>query len=150
MMRRRFAQTTKVPVSRSREEIERALTKYGADQFVSGWERGRSMLGFRVKSRQVRFELPLPAIEGTARQQADAEQEHRRRWRALLLVIKAKLEAVSSDISTFEHEFLAHIVLPNNQTVASALLPQLAEAYKTGTMPRLLGPAIIDGEVRRD
>ena len=54
-------------------------------------------------------------------------------------MIKAKLEAVASDISTFESEFLAHIVLPNNKTVADTLLPQIADAYKNGKMPPLLG-----------
>lgn len=37
--------------------------------------------------------------------------EHRRRWRALLLGIKAKLEYVQSGIATFDEEFLAHIVI---------------------------------------
>ena len=40
------------------------------------------------------------------------EQERRRLWRALLLNIKAKLEAVESGISVFDEEFMAHIVLP--------------------------------------
>ena len=145
----RYAAKTKVPADRSRREIEETLSRYGADQFISGWEKGRAMLGFRVKNRQVRFELPLPTIDGTPRQIKEAEQETRQRWRALLLVIKAKLEAVQSDISTFESEFLAHIVLPNNQTVGSWVLPQVAAAYKTGTMPKLLGDGAetIQGEV---
>jgi hypothetical protein len=39
------------------------------------------------------------------------EQAVRQRWRALVLVIKAKLEAVESGITSFEDEFLAHTVL---------------------------------------
>jgi hypothetical protein len=137
----KYASTTKVPVERTRHEIEQVLTRYGADQFISGWERGRAMLGFRVQNRQVRFELPLPDMSAvtTSRQQQVAEQETRQRWRALLLVIKAKLEAVSSQITTFESEFLAHIVLPNNLTVGQVMLPRIEEAYKTGKMPKLLG-----------
>ena len=34
------------------------------------------------------------------------EQACRQRWRALALVIKAKLEAIDAEISTFEEEFL--------------------------------------------
>jgi hypothetical protein len=64
------------------------------------------------------------------------EQSIRQKWRALLLVIKAKLEAIDSGISTFEEEFMAHIVLPNNLTIAENLLPKLGEAYKTGIMPK--------------
>jgi hypothetical protein len=129
----RYASRTRVPVDRTRQQIEAELRRYGADQFISGWEHGRAMLGFRIKDRQVRFELPLP-------KEVD-HQDSRARWRALLLVIKAKLEAVESKITTFETEFLAHIVLPNNTTVGDTLLPQLAEVYRTGKIPRLLGGA---------
>ena len=134
----RFAETTKVPVDRTKAEIEQALKRYGADQFISGWEHGRAMLGFRAQNRMIRFELVLPAPD--PRRQTKIDQQTRQRWRALLLVIKAKLEAVESNISTFETEFLAHIVLPNNQTVGQALAPQLAQMYQTKKMPPLLGP----------
>jgi hypothetical protein len=66
------------------------------------------------------------------------DQECRQRWRALLLVIKAKLEAVESGIACFEEEFLAHIVLPNGQQVGQWLRPQLAFAYERGNMPPML------------
>jgi hypothetical protein len=143
----RYAATTRVPVDRTRSEIEQVLTRYGADQFISGWERGRAMLGFRIKNRQVRFELTLPVPD--PRRQTKIDQETRQRWRALLLVIKAKLEAVASDITTLEQEFLAHIVLPDNSTVGSRLIPQIAAAYDTGKMPKLLGTgsADVDGEI---
>ncbi len=134
----RFAQSTKVPVERTKQEIEAALKRYGADQFISGWERGRAMLGFRAHNRMIRFELMLP--DSDPRRQQKIDQETRQRWRALLLVIKAKLEAVESNIASFESEFLAHIVLPNNQTVGEALLPQIEATYSSGKMPRLLGP----------
>jgi hypothetical protein len=143
----RYASKTSVPVDRTRREIESVLERYGADQFISGWESGRSMLGFRIKNRMVRFELILPPPD--PRRQVKIDQETRQRWRALLLVIKAKLEAVESNISTLEKEFLAHLVLPNNQTVAEALLPQIAHAYETGAMPRLLGTGetVKDGKI---
>ena len=48
-----------------------------------------------------------------AAQQAAWEQVCRQRWRALLLIIRAKLEAVASGITTLENEFLANIVLPD-------------------------------------
>ncbi len=143
----RFAATTSVPVERSRQEIEAVLRRYGADQFVSGWEHGRAMLGFRVHDRMVRFELPLPQVTDyewkwnatESQKQHHIAQDERQRWRALLLVIKAKLEAVESKIATFESEFLAHIVMPNNRTVGELLIPQIAAAYETKKMPKLLG-----------
>jgi hypothetical protein len=54
------------------------------------------------------------------------------------LVIKAKLEAVASGITTFEDEFLAHIVMPDGQTVATHIKPRIAQAYETGSMQALL------------
>jgi len=33
----RYAEGTSVPADRSRAEIERTLTRYGADQFAYGW-----------------------------------------------------------------------------------------------------------------
>lgn len=65
----------------------------------------------------------------------------RQRWRALLLVIKAKLESVENAIETFEESFLGQIVMPNDQTVATIIRPQIGEAYKTGKMPKQLQAA---------
>ena len=33
---------------------------------------------------------------------------------------------------------MAHVVLPNGQTVGEVMVPQIAAAYETGTMPKLL------------
>jgi hypothetical protein len=41
-------------------------------------------------------------------------------------------------ITTFEEEFLAWMVLPDNSTVGEKVLTQLAEAYKDGQMPPML------------
>lgn len=124
----RYAERTKVPIERSRDEIERVLKRYGADQFMYGWRDGAALIAFRAQGRQIRFVLPTP----------DDPQEARQRWRALVLVIKAKLEAVESGIVTFEDEFLAHIVLPDGQRVGEWLEPRLALAYESGKMPPLL------------
>src|SRR5262249_40691178 len=137
-------------------EIEESLRRYGADQFVSGWESGRAMIGFRCQSRFVRFELKFPDANdekfrhtasgrwrypGTRSDRLASEaydQEVRRLWRALALVIKAKREAVQSGITTFEHEFMAHIVMPDGKTVGQHVSPAIAEAYRTGTVRGLL------------
>ena len=62
----------------------------------------------------------------------------RQRWRALVLIVKAKLEAIEAGISTLEREFLADIIMPNNQTVGQWLAPQIEQVYLTGKMPPLL------------
>lgn len=60
---------------------------------------------------------------------AQWEQACRQRWRALALVIKAKLEAVDSGIVTLVEEFAAHVVLPGGQSVGDLVLPAIAQAY---------------------
>ena len=131
-----YAKATKVPVERSRAEIERLLSKYGADQFLYAAAAGAARVAFRMKNRAVRFDLPLPA----SRSEDATAAEHRRRWRALVLVIKAKLEAVASGITSFEQEFYAHILLPGGLTVYEMSSKNLAEAIDTGRPPmNLLG-----------
>lgn len=82
------------------------------------------------------------AARGTRREPKAAydewEKACRQRWRALALCIKAKLEAVECGITTFESEFLAHIVLPNGETMADRALPYIAEAYATNNTPPMI------------
>lgn len=129
-----YAEKTTVPVSKSRMEIEELIRKHGAGQFVSGFSGSKVMIGFTAYGRQVRFIVDIP----TGKSQKDSEQLERQRWRALLLVIKAKFEAIDSGVSCFDDEFLAHIVLPDGKTCGDHLTPQLAQAYETGQMPPLL------------
>jgi hypothetical protein len=150
----RYAANTDVSSSRSRDEIERMLERYGADQFLYGWQEESAVVGFRMNGRHIKFVLPLPSrdddafriyMRGSVRYRRDPEQAAklweqatRQRWRALALVVKAKLEAVETGITTFDDEFLAHIVLPNGTTAGEWLKPQVEEAYRIGAMPALL------------
>ena len=70
---------------------------------------------------------------------SQTQQIERQRWRALLLVIKAKLEAIESGISSFDEEFMSNIVLSNGQTAGDYWIPQIEETYRTGQMPPMLG-----------
>ena len=146
----RYAATTSVSSAKSKAEIEALVERYGAAQFVSGWSADKAVVGFTMHGRQIKFVLTMPdknkrefthhskgpRSAGTAL--AQWEQACRSRWRALLLVIKAKLEAVESGISVFEDEFMANIVLPDGQMVGEFMRPQIAHAYDTRQMPALL------------
>lgn len=132
-----YAAGTKVPVEKSRAVIERLITKYGATEFSSGWMGDQAAIQFMANGRRVRFVLDLPNKEWAkdllmAKKRGryysrdyiptDAlvplvDAEHRRRWRCLLLAIKAKLEVVHSGIASFDEEFLAHIVMPDDETI---------------------------------
>ena len=59
----RYAEHTRVPVPQTRNEIERTLKRYGADQFLYGHEIGRAVVGFRMSKRQVKIILALPMGE---------------------------------------------------------------------------------------
>lgn len=133
-----FAEGTTVPVEKTRAEIEALVVrKHGASMFTSGMTIGKeAAISFAMHGRLVRFRLPLPsgkdpgvykraqrmsrytwtAPEPNKLAQA-IEEENRRRWRCLLLAIKAKLTIVESGIKTFEEEFLAEIVTEGNLTV---------------------------------
>jgi hypothetical protein len=153
-MMARYAEKTSVEASKSRAEIERILIRYGADQFMYGWDDNseslKAIVAFRMNSRYIKFFLPMPSksecsYTSNKKYKRDSEktlkaweQATRQRWRALALVIKAKLEAVESGITEFETEFMAHIVLPDGQTVGQFMLPQIASAYEKREMPGLL------------
>jgi hypothetical protein len=147
-MPRLFAEKTKVPVIQTRGEIERMLGRFKCSSYGTAvdYEQRKARVQFKAHDRIIRFELTLPD-PGRHRVKEKFEQEERRVWRALMLVIKAKLEAVENSIATFEEEFLAHVVMPNDQTVATILQPIIADAYARGQMPRaLLGPGTPDGD----
>lgn len=145
----KYAEGTSVPVDRSKMEIEKLLQKYHADQFSSGWAHDRAVVMFRMNNRFVRIDLPLPKLEdpntptwkrpkGLYYNTEKHAAEVRRRWRSLVLYIKAKLDSVESGIVSFESAFLAHIILPNKHTVAEFMQPQIEAAYSTGEMPKML------------
>ena len=125
--------------------------RYGATEFLYGTKPEWAVIAFKMLDRQIRFMLPLPKRDdkeftkhSRGRRTANAaanlyEQAIRQKWRALALVIKAKLEACESGIAEFEDEFLAYVVLPNGKTMGEFARPQIAHAYETGSMPPLLG-----------
>jgi len=140
-----YAQRTEVNAARSEAEIKRMVMRHGATAFMSGTQVGQAaMVAFEMRGRRLRFVLSMPDLEDFGRtekrrtvrtnaaQHQAWDQACNQRWRALLLVIKAKLEAVEAGISVFEEEFLAHIVLPDGNTVGQVMVPQVAQAYETG------------------
>lgn len=151
-----YAQGTTVPISKSKQEIEELLTKRKAKNFAAGSKDGTAIIAFELDKRHIRICFPLPDIDApefavTVRYRKEApsspelkaklhEAECRRRWRAVLLIVRAKLEAIESKIGTLESEFLANIVVPGGKTFGEFVGPQLQAAYERGvSMPPLLG-----------
>lgn len=153
-----YATGTTVPVERTRIQIESLLRERGAGQFMSGMDHndGRAMLGWTMHGRMVRVLVPLPKPNeerfnyrrtrfGWSTRPLPAEkrmklweQACRARWRAVLLILLAKFEAIEAGISSFEREFLADIQMADGGTVGEWLQPQLETMYATGKMPQLL------------
>jgi hypothetical protein len=132
-----YAERTEVPVSRSKAEIEGLIERFGGNKYQSGWDGERALVAFEAEGRRVRFVLPLPQRRDFTSQRA-YEQEQRRVWRSLCLVIKAKLESWQSGIEDFEQAFMPQLILPDNTTVGERVLPMVGEAYRQGSMTPFL------------
>lgn len=143
----KYASGSEVSVQRTRSHLEQLLRVHGAEGFAYGWTPEHDRIEFVWQGQRVRFTLVRPArdqfsLTPTGLQRSDKqiqaamEAEDRRRWRALLLVVRAKVEAVESGISIFEEEFLAFIVMANERTIGEILVPQLHD----GTIGRKLLP----------
>jgi hypothetical protein len=159
---RRFAEGTEVSVEKSRDELERLVNRRGATGFVYGRDGGVWTIAWRMHGRHVRYRVVSPSLDemeyspgGRWRPEREREKavdaEVRRRWRALLLIVKAKLELVASGDADFGEEFLAQTLLPDNTTVGEWIAPQIDRAYEEGRMPALVPgsqPALGSGRSR--
>ena len=147
-----FARNTEVSSERSQEQIKWTLRRYGCDGFGVMENANAATVMFSISAMTIRIDVPLPdrndesfvaTPTGRRRRNPDMvaaawEQAVKQRWRALLLAIKAKLEAVETGISTLETEFMPFVVCPDGQTIGQHLLPKLREVAASGRMPKLL------------
>lgn len=152
--RRRYAEGTNVSSMQSRLEIERSILRFGAKNFATFQSDEHAAIMFEIKGRRVKFELALPSRKDagiatymngsvTFRRTESAiedryEQAIRERWRALALLIKAKLAAVDAGITTVEDELLAQTIVPTAEgaaTVSQVMQEQITQAYERGMVP---------------
>lgn len=141
----RYAEGTRVSVASSRGEITGILTKHGCDRMGWGTEPDGDTLVFVLGGHQFRFKITKPTLEDVRKQEQAAgkdfryiaddawprkvEAEWMRRWRAHVLLIKAKLEFIEGGDTTLEREFLPYAVLKDGRT--------LGELVETGGLPLL-------------
>lgn len=143
-----YASTTTVPIERSKSELKSVIYKYGASNYQFAESDEKAMVVFAVDNRMIKFVLIFPPLTAFARshggrrartklQMREAHgQECKRRWRSLILSIKAKFESAESEIETFEEAFLAQILLPDKTTVSENIIPMIEEAYAKKRMPK--------------
>lgn len=156
----RYAEHTDVSVEGSRAELDRLLRTYKAKATAFFNAEDQAAVAFEMRERRVLFKLPLPSRNdkafthgrvnqsGSLKRLSDSQAETRwekacrRKWRALVLAIKAKLVSVEEGVESFEDAFMAHVVMPDGQTVADHVRPRIASAYKENKMqPLLPGPS---------
>ncbi len=142
-----YAANTVVPLENSIAEIIRMIRKAGAESIGQMQERDRFVIAFALADRRMKFTVPLVTsydgpevarngvrIDPVAR----IEQSNRQKGRALMLVIKAKLESVESGVETFEQAFLGNILLDGGQTVYERVAEPIALEYRSGRPQPLL------------
>ena len=162
-----YAEGTKVSVEKSRAEVDTLLGKHGATQRAIALDdvAGLAQIVFVVQGRKYRLDVPMPQPPDTDavsnnpildekprgwwrwddehRQRwitQQMEQARRERWRAIVLVFKAKFELVDIGISTIEKEFLGDMVLANGDTMNRAVGEAIKHSLETGKSPILALP----------
>jgi hypothetical protein len=146
-----YAAGTDVSIIRSIGELDKLLTKYGATGFAYGRDdtTARTRVMFRIADRTCRFEIEKPDVAEFSRTHTGrprelqaatqfADQEEKRRWRGLVLVVKALLVGVTDGVISLSDAFLPYTVLPGGGTVGEWFEPQLDTIAATGQMPALM------------
>lgn len=122
----RYAEGTSVSVEASRAELSAILTRYKV--YKQGWafDQDGDALIFEFDGRSYRFSIPRPTVEDIHRMypnhrdtDAKLEQEWKRRWRAHVLLLKAKLEFIDGGMTSLEDELMANLLVPGTDQVLS-------------------------------
>jgi hypothetical protein len=122
---RRYAETTKIPLSRSLEQAKELLRKYEARRIVTGEDEDSISMGFEIGDRQIRVTIPF---------RVEWDQDQRRAGRLLLLILKSRLSEWSSGVD-FDEVFLPYIVRPGGRTVFETMRDELRGIGKTPALP---------------
>lgn len=120
-MNTNYVRGASVTAAASQSEIQQMLMASGATGLRWSREDGRAAISFGAGPRRFRIVLVLPHTagglppRGTLYAAAKASQDlARQRWRQLSLLIRAKLDAVDSGITTFDQEFLGYLLGPED------------------------------------
>lgn len=131
-----YASGTTVTVDRSQQEIASTLGRYGVDTYTFGARPGAALVEFFFDDLPIRLEIPLPSKPENPKGRNPKtgrtidlnkawEQSVKEAWRALLLFLKANLEAVERGVITPEQAFMAFLVSSDGRTLGEVLLPEV-------------------------
>lgn len=153
-----YAETTTVPFEKSVMDIVAMIRRAGAEKIGQIEDPFSFAIQFNLCDRSIRFRVPFPSIDempecdgnrralSDEKRQAKLEQAKRQRGRALMLVIKAKLESVESGVETLEQAFLANVVMLDGNTVYERISGSIALEYKQGSPDAVKGLLAPPGE----
>jgi hypothetical protein len=144
-----YASNTSVSPEKTQNDIRDTLRRYGAGKFGIMEESDKAHVMFEYDTLMIQLTINLPdkndfvkTEAGRSRKSTSVNEAYRQairqRWRALLLAIKAKLEAIECGISTIEKEFLAFVIMPDGKSLGDHLIPELKNVSSTGKTPKLI------------
>lgn len=142
-MSNRYAEGTKVPAERSRMEIMSILRKHGAERtgFMSGPE--GDQVAFVLHGRPYRLSILRPTEEEAIGDRAFThhgvdyiEKEVMRRWRATVLLLKAKLEFAEGDDVAVQRELMPYLLTAGGAT--------LGELVERGAVEQAVGVPLLE------
>jgi hypothetical protein len=154
-----YAKGTTVDVSKSRAEIDHVLVKNGASSvgILNDSDKAVAVVAFTIRGAKFRLEIPMPLMaevekvprprqwsywdetRRSAWKRSELSQLERERWRAVLLLIKSKLEIVRIGLSSVEREFMADLVLPSGQRAEAFFAEAIRRGLEGGDASPMLG-----------
>ena len=147
----KYAINTETSVDKSKTDISRLLSRYGATTTSINETQQFALVAAEIHGVQIRIRLDLPqkndpnitmTPQKRYRSKPAREKEYQRAikstWRALFMILNSRLEEVDRGISTAQQAFMPWIMLPDNSIVEDHVLNTIEIAYKTGQVPSIL------------
>jgi len=151
---RRPYQDTEVDAYKSQGDLDRLMSRYGAD--VTRWSNYPGLIRFEFQLNRIGYRIDVPVPAGY--NEKDSEQIRREKARVMFYYMKAKMTAAESGVADLAHEFMPYMITGTGRVLGE----EVADAMASGARVLPLGaecpllPAgrdrpddIVEGEVRQ-
>lgn len=128
--RRPFAEGTQVPVSRTLEQIERLMDRFGGTDFMQASKSGQYQCWWKIGDRVFTAQIDYSDAD---------DREARRRWRVIHEHIKSQLIAVDEGLLDPKVALMPFLMLPDGSMAASRLAIEV-QALQGPDLPALMAP----------
>lgn len=134
-----YAAGTQTSVLSSQAEVLGILARFGIEKHAFMNDGGSAAVAFEFCGINYRMSIQNPIYDDCkftptgrirSKDQTDSAvaEETKRRWRSLVLLVKAKIVAVNDKISGFEQEFMPYMVSTNGISLYDAMRPSIEQA----------------------